>query len=114
MVFDLPVMKKSLHLPLFAAATAMAGPSLLHAQSTWIGADGANWNIAENWSLAAPESLPFSDGSAALVFDSPSNRTSVNGLTNFTASSITVNATSRDNILNGKPIKLGGSFTVGT
>ena len=101
--------------PLIAGfSLALFGPTALHAQSTWTGADGANWNVAANWSVVSPGSAPASNGSAALVFDSPSNRTSVNGLANFTASSITVNATSRDNILNGNSIKLGGSFTVGT
>ena len=110
---SLPVMKKSSNLSLFAAV-AMAGPAPLLAQATWIGADAANWNDPANWNVVSPDPGPASDGSAALVFDSPTNRTSVNGLGNFTATSITVNATSRDNTLNGNGIKLGGNFTVST
>ena len=101
--------------PLIASfSLTLLGPSVLHAQSTWTGADGANWNVPANWSVVSPGPGPASDGSAALVFDSPTNRTSVNGLGNFTATSITVNATSRDNTLNGNGIKLGGNFTVST
>lgn len=101
-------MKPKPALPILALT--LIGPATLHAQSTWIGADGANWSVPGNWSGSAP----VDNGTSALVFDSPSNRTSVNGLVDLTASSITVNSTSRDNILNGNRINLGGSFTVAT
>lgn len=91
-------------------ALTLVGPATLRAQSTWIGADGANWNVPANWSGGAP----VDNGTSALVFDSPSNRISVNGLVNLTASSVTVNSTSRDNTLNGNRINLGGTFTVNT
>jgi len=101
-------MKLKPALPILALASL--GTAALHAQSTWIGADGANWNVAAHWSGVAP----VDNGTSALVFDSATNRGSVNGLVNLTASSLTVNATSRDNTLNGNRINLGGTFTVNT
>jgi autotransporter-associated beta strand protein len=101
-------MKPKPALPILALT--LIGPATLHAQSTWIGADGANWSVPANWSGGAP----VDNGTSALVFDSPSNRVSVNGLVNLTASSLTINSTSRDNTLNGNRINLGGTFTVAT
>lgn len=93
----------ALGLPAFFAC------SVIHAQSLWIGPDNANWNESVNWSGTAPAS----DSSAALVFNSASNRTSINGLTNFTASSLSITG-GADNHLAGNPITLDGAFTVQT
>ena len=87
----------------------LLGQSGLYAQATWIGADAANWNVAGNWSGTAP----VSSGTSALTFNSASNRGSVNGLTNFTASSITFSAGS-DNTLTGNAINLSGTVTDNT
>ena len=84
----------------------LLGQSGLYAQATWTGADAANWNVAGNWSGTAP----VNSGTSALIFNSASNRVSVNGLTNFTASGITFAAGS-DNTLTGNAINLAGTVT---
>lgn len=78
-------------------------------QATWIGADGANWDVETNWSGIAPTS----NGNTSLIFNSATNRTSVNGLSSFTANGISVTG-GADNTLNGNAITLAGNISVNT
>lgn len=90
-------------------AASLIGQAQLFAQATWIGADGADWNVPANWTGTAP----VDDGTSDLIFNSASNQTSVNGLNNLTVSSLNISAGS-DNILTGNPITLAGTLTDNT
>jgi autotransporter-associated beta strand protein len=96
-------------LSFLAFAASLLGQSQVFAQATWIGADLADWNVPANWSGTAP----LDGGTSDLIFNSASNRTSNNGLTNLTVSSLNISAGS-DNILNGNPITLTGTLTDAT
>ena len=88
----------------------LLGQAPLFGQATWIGADSGNWNDPANWSGTAP----VDNGTSALVFFSPSNRISTNGLTNLTVSSLGYTAGGSDNTLTGNAITLTGNVTVST
>ncbi len=91
--------------------------SQLHAQATWTSSTlGGDWATPGNWTVSAGSAPSSNNGTpVALTFDTATaNRTYTNTLTNFTASSITVNSGSRDNTVTGNAITLGGTFTVGT
>ncbi len=105
-------LKKAVILSGIVGLGLLSGTSRLHAQATWTSqTTGGDWATAGNWTGTAPAN----DGTTALTFDTATaNRVYTNTLTNFTASSITVSANSKDNNVTGNQINLGGTFTVNT
>nr|MCU0750199.1 autotransporter-associated beta strand repeat-containing protein [Akkermansiaceae bacterium] len=105
--------------PLFfkVAAAALLSQSNAHAQATWTSTTiGGDWADVNAWTIGgAPGSLTTPNGSSALIFDTASlNRVYTNTLTNFTATSLTVNSGSRDNTVTGNAMNLSGAVTVST
>jgi autotransporter-associated beta strand protein len=99
------------------AVLTFIGQSEIHAQATWTsGTTGGDWATPGDWTVSGG-SAPSSNNvtPVALIFDTATaNRTYTNTLTNFTASSITVNSGSRDNTVTGNAITLSGGVTVTT